>query len=188
MASKRSFYWDACMFYEVLGDEPVSAQKRAGVQDVLTDNKADKNVIFTSIITHLEVLPRKLAMKDVDDDREYLALFDGSRFVEQEINRNVLLRAREIRDYYYRPAGPEGTGAKMMDAADAIHLATASVYQAAEFHTRDDDKKGVKVPLLSLYDWSGNDKLCGKYHLPIVSPETPQGILSLEDKAHTPER
>ena len=183
MPSKPNYYWDACLFYEVLGDEPVSPQKRAAIEEILGENKRTENVIFTSVVTHLEVLPRKLSAKDADDEADYLALFDGKRFVEQEISRNILMRAREIRDFYYRPADANGLGAKMMDAADAVHLATASIYSADEFHTRDDDTKGSKVPLVSLYSWSGVDKLCGKYPLKIVSPENAQGILSLENKA-----
>jgi transposase-like protein len=72
-----------------------------------------------------------------------------------------------------------GKAAKVMDAADAVHLATATIYSAAEFHTRDDDQKGSKIPLVSLYDWSGSDKICDKYPLLIKSPQTNQGVLPL---------
>jgi hypothetical protein len=61
----------------------------------------------------------------------------------------------------------------------AVHLATASIYDVKEFHTRDDESKGTKIPLVSLYAWSGIDQLCGKYKLPIVSPETEQKVLDL---------
>jgi hypothetical protein len=92
---------------------------------------------------------------------------------------NILMRARETRDYYYRPSSTPKASAKIMDTADAVHLATASIYGAKEFHTRDDDSKGTKIPLVSLYTWSGVDQLCGKYGLSIVSPETAQGVLDL---------
>lgn len=29
MASRPTYYWDACLFYEVLGDEIVTPQKKA---------------------------------------------------------------------------------------------------------------------------------------------------------------
>lgn len=183
MGSEPTFYWDACMFYEVLGDEPVSAEKKAAVDELLQFNKDGKNVIVTSVIAHLEVLPKKLASKSAahtEDDKKYLGMFDGKRFVDVEISRNILTRAREIRDFYYRPADTKTkTQAKMMDAADAVHLATASLYSASAFHTRDDDSQGRKVPLVSLYSWSGFDKLCNKYPLAIVSPEHDQGVLNL---------
>jgi predicted nucleic acid-binding protein len=184
MASNQpTFYWDACIFYEVLGDEPVSPEKKAAIDEFLQLNKDGKNLVITSIITHLEVVPKKLAEKDKAAERKYLGLFDGKRFLDMEISRNVLMRAREIRDFYYRPASIKaGTKAKIMDSADAVHLATASIYGVVDFHTRDDDDKGSKIPLVSLYKWSGIGKLCGKYPLSIVSPEHDQKVLALGKK------
>lgn len=159
------------MFYEVLGDEPVGPQKKSAVNKILEENKDQKNVIFTSIIAHVEILPKKLTDKNTDDEKQYLSLFDGKHFADIEISRNILVRAREIRDFYYKAADSEGKGCKIMDAADALHLATASIYEADEFHTRDNDKKSTKIPLVDLYQWSGTEQLCGKYPLKIISPE-----------------
>lgn len=177
MAEKATIYWDACMFYEVLGNEPVTPQKRAGVDEVLADNEKGHNLIVTSVITHLEVLPQKLSDKDASDEEDYIALFDAVKFAEVEVNANVLMRAREIRNYYYRAADAGGKNGKMMDLGDAIHLATASIYGVSEFHTRDDDNKGSKIGLLSLYTLRNETKLCGKYDLKIISPESAQGVL-----------
>jgi len=185
MASNLIYYWDACLFYEVLGDEPVALEKKEAINEVLQDNKDGKNVIFTSVLTHLEVLPSKLEQKKAGAESQYLSLFDGKKFLDVEINRNILMRAREIREFYYRPA-VEGASAKIMDAADAVHLATASVFRVEAFHTRDDDEKGTKIPLVSLYKWSGQDKLCGKYELKIVSPEHAQKALDLIHPALSP--
>lgn len=146
------------------------------MQDVLDSNEKNENLIVTLVVTHLEVLPRKLADKSASDDEDYLSLFDGVRFHEIELNANHILRAREIRDYYYSPLVADG-GYKMMDLGDCIHLAVATINGVDEFHTRDNDKKGSKVPLLELYRISGNPKLCGKYDLKIVSPESDQGRL-----------
>ncbi len=169
------------MFYEVVGDEPVSPLKRAAVQEILKRNKAKENFIFTSVATHLEVIPKKLTEKDAGDEREYLSLFDGIRFLDYEISRNILMLAREIKNFYYRPAEISGYLAKVMDSVDAIHLATAVIYGATEFHTRDDQRKGVKIPLVTLYKWSGNPRICGKFDLKIVSPEADQGVMDLSE-------
>jgi hypothetical protein len=118
MGSEPKYYWDACMFYEVLGDEPVSLDKKAAVEAILRINKNGESLIVTSVITHLEVLPKKLKEKDADDERQYLALFDGKRFIDVEVGRNILMRAREIRDFYYKPSSiADKTKAKIMDAA-----------------------------------------------------------------------
>lgn len=175
MAAKPTYYWDACIFYEWLGKESVSTVKRDGLQEILDLNDKQENLIVTSSISHLEVLPRKLGEKDASDEEDYLALFDGVHFHEIELNANIILRAREIRDYYYSPLA-NGVY-KMMDLGDCLHLATASLNGVDEFHTRDKDKKGSKVPLLKLYEVSDNPKLCGKYDLKIVSPEAEQGRL-----------
>lgn len=175
MASKPIYYWDACIFYEWLGKEDVTPAKRDGLQEILDANDQNNNLIVTSSITHLEVLPRKLGEKEASDEADYLALFDGVHFHEVELNANIILRAREIRDYYYSPF--KDGAYKMMDLGDCLHLATASLNGVAEFHTRDKDTKGSKVPLLKLYEISGNAKLCGKYDLTIRSPEAAQGRL-----------
>ncbi len=180
MVSNLTYYWDACLFYEVLGDEPVTLEKKAAIEEILTVNKDGQSLILTSIVTHLEVIPKKLEAKKPGAERKYFGLFDGKKFLDVEISRNILMRAREIRDFYYRPSNSKAkTTAKMMDSADAVHLATASIYGVAAFHTRDDDDQGSKIPLVTLYKWSGVDKLCGKYSLNIVSPEHDQKALHL---------
>lgn len=179
MANKPTYYWDACIFYEWLGKEPVDAAKKDAIQDILDANEKQENLIITSVASHLEVLPRKLGEKGAADEEDYLALFDAVHFHEIEISTNIILRAREIRDFYYSPLSGE-SGYKMMDLGDCIHLATASIHAADEFHTRDCDKKGNKVPLLKLYEITGNPRLCGKYDLKIISPEAAQTRLGFD--------
>ncbi|MCZ4342020.1 hypothetical protein O4H52_10415 [Sphingomonadaceae bacterium G21617-S1] len=96
------------MFYEVLGNEQVEQTKKAAVDEILTANKAAENLIVTSVITHLEVLPSKLSEKGADDEEDYLALFDAEHFLEIELSTNIILRAREIREFYYQPPTPLG--------------------------------------------------------------------------------
>ena len=132
-------------------------------------------LLVTSVVSHLEALPRKLGEKDASDEEDYLSLFDGVHFHEIELNANIILRAREIRDYYYSPLSADSTY-KMMDLGDCIHLETATINGVDEFHTRNTDKGG-KVPLLKLYEISGTSKVCGKYDLKIVSPEAEQSRL-----------
>lgn len=175
MPEGRRIYWDSCIFYEVLGDEDASPTKKAAVAEILSENDAGENIIVTSVITHLEVLPVKLDEKGADDEADYIALFDAQRFVEVELSTNIIIRAREIRNHYYRPADEAGAGSRMMDVGDAIHLATATVYNIPEFHTRDNKRKKGNVPLLGLYEMYGENRVCNKYPLMITSPEASQG-------------
>ena len=170
------------MFYEVLGDEPVDSRKKAAVTEILKENEKGSNYILTSVINHLEVLPSKLEGKGVSDEEDYLSLFDAEKFGVVDIDTNIILRAREIREYYYISGDENGRGAKMMDLGDAIHLATATIHNVKLFHTRDNSRRGIKIPLLSLYESYGSKKLCGKYDLEILSPEADQGDLDLKPK------
>lgn len=183
MSKKLTYYWDACIFYEWLGKETIKPNKKSGIQQILNENKKQENLIITSVITHLEVLPSKLDDKGANDESDYLALFDAEHFSEIEMSTNIVLLAREIRDFYYIPPNENGQNSKMMDLGDAIHLATAVIYKADEFHTRDEDSKGSKVSLLGLYEKSGNPQLCGRYDLVVKSPEDNQGTLDLNEKS-----
>lgn len=163
------------MFYEVLANEPVSPEKRAAVEEVLTQVDAGETLILTSVATSLEVIPDKLDAKGVEDAEQFSSLFDGKKYAEVEITANVIIRAREIRNFYFKPSDSEGKNGKMMDLGDAIHLATATIFGAEEFHTRDDNNKGVKVSLVSLYKNHNQTKICDKYEMNIASPESDQG-------------
>jgi len=173
------YYWDACMFYEILVDQNVKPEYRAAVDEILSRNKKKENLIVTSIVTRIEVLPKKITSISPEMEKKYLSMFDGARIIDVEINRNVAVLAREIRDFYYKTADENGGQYKMMDANDAVHLATAYIYNAAEFHTPDNDSKKAKVPLIDLYKYSGFTKVCNKYDLNIVCPETEQGFLGV---------
>lgn len=147
MGNKPLYYWDACMFYEWLKDEPSQPHRKRGLNRVLNECDKGEAAIVTSTITHLEVLPDKLPK---DRERTYFSNFDDLRFIEQNMDVNVVRLARKIRNFYYQEKS-ESQPFKMMDTGDAIHLATAIITGASEFHTRDDSRKGSKVPLVSLY-------------------------------------
>lgn len=174
MAASTKVYWDSCLFFEWLGDEPVEKALKDGLDDVLDANDKSENIIVTSVITDLEIVPSKLEGKNAQAAQAYNDLFDSVKFHQLELTKNIITRAREIRDFYYKEADAFGKGGKMMDLGDAIHLATATVYNVDEFHTRDAGVKGSKVPLLGLYEYSGMDKVCDKYELKIISPTAQQ--------------
>lgn len=160
------FYWDACIFYEYCrGDQPDRAKSQA-IGDMLAENKDHRNRICTSVFTHAEIIPKKLGEAA---ERSYWNCFGSLYFFDVEADRSVIVLAREIRDYYYKPADESGTY-RLVSMGDAIHLSTAIIHQATELHTRDGNRKGGNVPLLGLDGSSPGGKICGKYDLKIVSP------------------
>lgn len=179
MPERRRIYWDSCMFYEVLGNEPVASTKKAAIDELLRENESGENIIVTSVVTHLEVLPAKLDEKGARDEEDYVGLFDAEKFVEIDLSTNIILRAREIRNHYYRAPDNDQQGYRMMDVGDSLHLATATIYNVPEFHTRDNKTKKGNIPLLGLYEMFGETSVCNKYPLAIVSPEAAQGQLDV---------
>ena len=167
------YYWDACIFLEHLNEETQEPRKSQAIIDCLNENKQKRNRICTSAITHLEVLPKKL---EKTLEQTYLDKFQSLYFFDIEVDRNVITLAREIKDYYYEAAS-DGGGYKMLSTGDAIHLATAIIHEATEFHTRDKNSKGGNVKLLGLPESSPNGKICGVHALRVLSPEAAQGRL-----------
>lgn len=174
MGDKPLYYWDACIFYERLKGEAASATQRAAVGDLLMENKAGENAICTSAITHAEVFPKRLG---ADGEEKYWGLFGSMTFFDIPIDRQVLMLARELRDFYYVPNDPDDPKAhKMLSTGDAFHLATAIANDVSEFHTRDGlgkKNKGGNIKLIGLADSDG--KIGGHYRLKIVSPDKDQG-------------
>jgi hypothetical protein len=168
------FYWDACIFYEHLKEEQSAPRKRQAIDDCLTENKQKRNRICTSVITHIEVIPRKI---DPNLERQYWDKFQSIYFFDIEVDRNVIMLARGIKDYYYHPGDGDGTSHKMLSTGDAIHLATAIIHQANEFYTRDKNPKHGNIKLLGLPESSPNGKICGTHSLRVLSPEVSQGRL-----------
>ncbi len=160
------FYWDACIFYEHCREDQADPYKAQAVADLLAENVERRNRICTSVITHSEVVPSKIGG---NAEKRYWDCFGSSFFFDIEIDRSVILLAREIRDYYFRPNNAPG-GYRLVSLGDAIHLATAIIHGATEFHTRDGNRKGGNVPLIGLDTISPGGQLCGRYPLSIVSP------------------
>lgn len=169
------FYWDACIFYEHLNDEPASSHRKLAVKELLLDNKDKRNRICTSVFTHLEIVPKKL---HPEVEARYWSQFGSLHFFDIEISANVLMLAREIKDFYYRDKS-ETEPYQCLSSGDAVHLATAIAYGVTAFHTRDNNKRNGNVPLLGLDKRSPQGLVCGKYPLKIESPESEQGDLGV---------
>jgi predicted nucleic acid-binding protein len=169
------FYWDACIFYEHLNEEQVDQRKRQAIDDLLRENKEKRNRICTSVITHIEVIPKKL---EKSKEKIYWEKFQSMYFYDIEVDRNVITLSREIRNYYFSP-GDRAVGGtyKILSTGDAFHLATAIIHQVTELHTRDKNSKGGNIPLLGLPEASPNGKICGIHSLRVLSPEVSQGRL-----------
>ncbi|HZP21989.1 MAG TPA: PIN domain-containing protein [Terriglobales bacterium] len=116
----------------------------------------NESLLFTSAVTRGEIYFGKL---DLNQKNMYARLMRRSNVQEVDADPRVMDRASAIREYH------EARKQKVK-TPDAIHLATAVLYRADEFHTMDGlQKDGSKHrKLLAL---SGD---VGGYNLKIVHP------------------
>ncbi|MCC6984207.1 MAG: PIN domain-containing protein [Bauldia sp.] len=149
------FYWDSCLFLAWLGDEQRKPGEMDGVREIISRQKRREVRICTSALTIVEVLESKIP---VGVGNAFAELLKRVNRISMDIK--VAKIAHDIRDHYAQKGGT-----KLM-TPDAIHLATAILNRADEFHTFDD-------LLLSL---SGN---VGGHRLKVCKPEARNPQLDL---------
>jgi predicted nucleic acid-binding protein len=159
-------YWDTCLFLAWINDEQRKSGEMDGVREVIERHKRREVRLMTSVLTFVEALESKLpvGMKN---------LFEGllKRVERIGIDSKCASLAHDLRNYYTIQAH-ENAG-KMLSTPDAIHLATAILYRADEFHTFDNDGDARTLGLLPL---SGN---IGGHRLKICKPEARNPQLDL---------
>jgi len=140
------YYWDTCLFLAWIKDEERKSGEMAGVREVIERSKRREVKLVTSVLTATEVLSSKLP---AGMGPLFLGLM--KRVYRVGIDSKVAGLAHDLRDYYAIRADQfEG---KTLSTPDALHLATAILYRATEFHTFDADNGRKTLGLLPL---SGN--------------------------------
>lgn len=152
------FYWDTCLFLAWIKDEQRQSGEMDGVREVIDRSKRREVKIITSVLTLVEVLQSKIP---VGMDRLFTDMM--RRVHKIGMDSKVAALAHDIRDHYTRNVLVNG--GKTISTPDAIHLATAILYRATEFHTFDDGGSSSKS--LGLLQLSGN---VGGHQLTICKP------------------
>ena len=160
------YYWDACLFLAWIKDEERISGEMDGVREVIERSKRREVKIITSVLTTVEVLESRLpvGMK---------RLIEGliKRVTRISMEAKVAAMAHDLRDYYMSRSAE--FGGKTLGVPDAIHLATAILYRATEFHTFDSVGRSKSLGLLPL---SGN---VGAHRLTICKPHAKNPQLDL---------
>lgn len=156
------YYWDTCLFLAWLKDEERKTGEMAGVLEVVERAKRRDAKIITSVITQIEVLSAHIPV-GMD------TLFKGlmRRIDQVSVDIKIAALAHDIRNHY------ASAGSKTVSTPDSIHLATAILYRADEFHTFDQAGSSRSLGLLPL---SGN---VGGHKLIVCKPEAKQPQLDL---------
>ncbi|MEX1000053.1 MAG: PIN domain-containing protein [Thermodesulfobacteriota bacterium] len=122
------FYWDTCIFISWLKNENIKPGLLEGIEEIVKQVDKKEIEIITSVLTHTEMLRGKFT----DNNFEmFKSLFKRPNIVDCEVTGHIAEVAGEIRNYY----------SNSLSTPDAIHLATAIVYEVDEMHTSDGSGK-----------------------------------------------
>jgi len=139
--SEETIYWDACVFLTYLMDESRTDYNPTDLNAWIEAFDKGEAKLVTSVITRVEIL-------DVDADQQgkqrFLDAFVPPRAQMIQVTPPIATLAHEIRNHTKPQDEPT------LSTPDAIHLATALIYDAGQFHTSDRGKSGDSRGLLSL--------------------------------------
>lgn len=144
---KPKFYWDTAPLIAWITDERRSdPAEMAGLAEVVDMVDRGKAILMTSVLWRAEVLDSTLTPAQ---KKRLEAVFDGRSIIELTIDSRVMNLTSEIRNFH-RTSKRKDT-IKNIRVPDAIHLASAILYEATEFHTFDGARSGEnKGGLLTL--------------------------------------
>jgi len=119
------------MFLAWLKDEERKSGEMDGVREVIERSKRRDCRIMTSVLTTVEVLQSKIPA-GVD------TMFGGlmRRITRVGIDTKIAQLAHDVRNEFAK-------GGRSLKTPDAIHLATAILHRADEFHTFDEPLLGM---------------------------------------------
>ena len=137
------YYWDTCLFLAWLKDEQRKTGEMDGVREVIERAKRREVRLMTAVLTLTEALSSTIP---VGMDTLFANLL--KRIYKQGIDTKISTIAHDLRDYYVHNA-VEHEG-KTLSTPDALHLATAIINRADEFHTFDERNGRNSLGLLPL--------------------------------------
>ena len=167
----ETYYWDTCVFIAWLKNEGLpnrSLDEIEGIRDVVSKIEKGTVKLITSAITIAEMLECDMPPGATD---LFKSLLQRRMMVTISVDIKVAGLASNLRSYYKKSKEHE----KTLCTPDALHLATAILYKADEFHTFDGSNK-KSLGLLNL----GGD--VGGYPLIIRKPKSAQFGLDLTMK------
>ena len=119
------------------------------MMQISKQNFENKNIIITSVITLTEVLSSSLT---TEQEEAFLKTFKATNHTLYDVDYAIARKARQFREAFLNHQS-----GKTLATPDAIHAATAVIYQADEMHTFDDGQKNKKF--LGLLELSSNSSL-----------------------------
>ncbi len=165
------YYWDTCIFLAWLKNEQRPAGEMDGVSAAIERFNRGRIRLMTSVLTYTEATIAKLP---AGVDRLLEDAMQRPNMAKVGVDIKIAKLARDIRNHYLGTSIDGFT----VSVPDSIHLATAILYRADEFHTFDtrDQQKYRSLGLLPLNgDVAGHRiRICkpSTQQLELVYPET----------------
>ncbi|MHC4498038.1 MAG: type II toxin-antitoxin system VapC family toxin [Planctomycetota bacterium] len=129
------YYWDACVFLEVINASPDRLPALEGILDDCDNHKLE---IYTSMLTIAEVAYARAekesrSLEAAVDDKINKLWEPGSPIKVVEVYQSIAYDAKEL----IRQGLKQGW---VLKPFDAVHLATAKRMGVSEFHTYDEKR------------------------------------------------
>jgi predicted nucleic acid-binding protein len=156
-------YWDTSVLLAWIKDEKRPNREMDGVNDVAEAITKGHYILLTSVFTQAEVLNSTLS----DEARiKFRGLFQRKNCQMTAADQRVISLSHDLRDHYQKQKAIDSLPS--LGTPDAIHLATAILYEVKEFHTFDErDEPRKRRALIPL---SGN---VAGHNLTICKPPIP---------------
>ena len=128
--SKRTCYWDTCIFLAWIKNEQRAPDEVAGIQDLVSKLDTGEIKVITSVATLMEITRAKV---DEPQEQVFLKAMKNQNIRIHPIDKKVAEKSRELRNFYILSDPPVGK----LSIADSIHLATAIIYDVDLMYTFD---------------------------------------------------
>jgi predicted nucleic acid-binding protein len=161
--SQWVYYWDACIYLAWIKEEPAYRVYLPTIGQIAAENFQLKNIIITSVLTFTEDTYATLTPEQIE---KFNKSFRPESHIPYDVDRAIADKARIFRERFMGQA-------KSLATPDAIHLATAVIGGANEFHTFDEGQKDKKHT--GLITISGDARI---ERLKICKPALPQATLN----------
>jgi len=156
----KIYYWDSCVYLAwILGEQSHDKACIDAMARITKENFELKNIMFTSTLTFTEVTYARLDAAQIE---RFQKSFRPESHIPYDVDKAIADKARVFRERFF-------VNPKKLSTPDAIHLATAVIGGADEFHTFDDGQKDKKT--IGLLELSGDSRVDG---LVICKPNVPQ--------------
>lgn len=146
MPGPKIVYWDSCVYITFLkGGEQRDEVDINAMKDMATRLRRREITLLASVLVLTEVLDAHLP---AGVDRMFEDIFNLDNVEKVNVDAPIARLAHDLRNHYI--VNGEEFGGKTLTTPDAIHLATAIIRRASEFHTFDAGGRGNSIGLLRL--------------------------------------